>query len=607
MGLRINTNINAQYAVMNLNNTNNKLSQSLNRLSTGLRITKAADDAAGMTIADSLKFQSLNLGQAINNGNNAIKLIQIADMALQKSIDIVQTVAQKATQAANATEDSASRSALQSDVNKLIEELNNIAETTSYKGVNLLDGTFTNKLVHVGAYMDQTLSIGAQRTAADSIGWVARSGSSSDVAQDEWINSNQKLEENASAATTYMQYNTNTNFVRFKADDTKINNVAIGNLAAGINEDQQVDAKTVAAAINSVKAQTGGVEAEATTTVTGTGAITAGTISAGTFFINGVDIGKVNVGTKDANNALVNAINQFQDQTGVVASKNANGQLVLTAQDGRNISVKANANVTGIIHIADSETVLSGTAKTLSGGKVLSFYLNGVHISFKAGTNAASAASIATAINNALTAQGVNTTTELKASYTGSGGYVKIYAIDGRDINIHMTSAATAVSNAEKLIGLTDLGSHHALNFIGNSSYHGNITLTSTDTIAISGDMPGVSGLKASTISPNQKLEDVNVTTQSGAELAIKIAQSALSDLDKVRSNLGSVQNQIQATVENISVTQININGAESTIRDVNFAKESSNFSKLQILAQSGTYALAQANAVQQNVLRLLQ
>ena len=604
MGLRINTNIGAQYAVMNLNNTNSKLSQSLNKLSTGLRITKAADDSAGMTIADGLKLQSKNLGQAISNGNNAMKLIQIADMALQKSIDIVQTIAQKATQAANATEDGDSRAALQADINKYIEELNNIANTTSYKNVNLLDGTFTNKLVHIGAYMNQTLSIGAQRTHSDSIGWVARSSSTNDVATDEWINSNQYLQENASATTTYMTYNSNTNFVRFKADDTKINNVSIGNLAAGIDEDQQVDAKTVAAAINSVKDQTG-VEAEATTTVTGTAAITAGTISAGSFFINGVDIGQVNVGTKDADNTLVNKINQFQDQTGVVASKNSSGQLVLTAQDGRNIAIKANANVTNIVHVADSKTEIDGAnSGTLAANAT--FYLNGVKIDLSSGSSAVSAAAT---INSALAAAGIDTTHELRASYVAAGAThhkLRLYAVDGRDVNIHV-STTYATSNTLSFLGLYTGSQGHPVNFIANESAHGNITLTSFDSIDISGNKPAVSGLKTSTISPNQKLADVDVTTQTGAELALKITQSALSDLDKVRSNLGSVQNQIQATVENISVTQININGAESTIRDVNFASESSNFSKLQILAQSGTYALAQANAVQQNVLRLLQ
>ncbi len=603
MGLRINTNINAQYAVMNLNNTNNKLSESLNRLSTGLRITKAADDAAGMTIADSLKFQSMNLGQAINNGNNAIKMIQIADMALQKSIDIVQTVAQKATQAANATEDSASRSALQSDVNKLIEELNNIAETTSYKGVNLLDGTFTNKLVQVGAYMNQTLSIGAQRTAADSIGWVARSSSNNNTdfigSTEEWDGSLSKL-----------GYDANNNFVNLAANDLTINNVNVANLAEGINKNQQLDAKTMAAAINEVKAQTGGVEAEATTTVTGSAAITAGTISAGSFFINGVDMGAITVANGDANNALVNKINQYTDQTGVVASKNASGQLILTAQDGRNVAIKANANVTGIIHLADSETVETGkTSVALQGD--LSFYFNGTKITLKSGDTAASAAA---SINSQLAAAGINTTTQLRASYvssttTANASILKLYAVDGEDINIHLTSAAAAVASAVRFLGVgTDSGAGNSgVYFLDNQSNHGTITLTSTDNIEIGGTDPSVAGLKKGTISPNKNLSDVNVTTQQGAELAIKIAQSALSNLDKVRSNLGSVQNQIQATVENISVTQINVNAAESTIRDVNFAKESSNYSKLQILAQSGTYALAQANAVQQNVLRLLQ
>ena len=606
MGLRINTNINAQYAVMNLNNTNNKLSQSLNRLSTGLRITKAADDAAGMTIADSLKFQSLNLGQAINNGNNAVKLIQIADMALQKSIDIVQTVAQKATQAANATEDGSSRNALQSDVNKLIEELNNIAETTSYKGVNLLDGTFTNKLVHVGAYMDQTLSIGAQRTAADSIGWVAKSTSS-----DNTNFANDIFETNSTSPKT-LGFDTANDYVKIASGDLTINGTDVSVYAEGINKDQQLDAKTMTAAINNVKASTG-VEATAQTTLTGTTGIQTGIISAGSFFINGVDMGQITVANGDTDNALVDRINQYSDQTGVVASKNANGQLILTAADGRNIAIKANSNVTTVTGLSDSETVVSGLAKTLSASKTLSFYINGAHVQFKAGTTAASAVSIANAINQALTAKGYNTTTQLRASYTAAtGGYVKIYAIDGRDLNIHMTSAAAHVSNAVKILGLadkkgSDLGTKSAVDFLANDSNHGTITLTSSKSIMIAGADPSVAGLKTAAISPNHNLSDVNVTTQSGAELAIKISQQALSDLDKVRSSLGSVQNQIQATVENISVTQININGAESTIRDVNFAKESSNFSKLQILAQSGTYALAQANAVQQNVLRLLQ
>jgi len=592
MGLRINTNVAAQYAVYNLNLTNQKLSLSLNRLSTGLRITKAADDAAGMTIADGLKFQSLNLGQAISNGNNAIKLIQIADMALQKSIDIVQTIAQKATQAANATEDVASRKAIQAEIDKLIQEVNNIAETTSYKDTKLLDGTFVNKIVHIGAYMDQTLSIGARRTAADSIGWVANG-----TLEGSWL----KKEQEASSSMDYLQFNNITNFVELQDGDLTINNVAVANDLAGIDSTRQLSAKTLAAAINAVQQQTGGVEARASNVVSGTAPIQAGTINSGDLWINGVNIGQVNVGANDANGALVNAINKYSDQTGVTASVNSNGQLVLTATDGRNIAIEQKGNAATITGLANAETFTSGAISSITTS--FTFYLNGKKISLNAGTSAYSAAQ---SINSQLQANGISTN-NIRASYTASsGGYLKIIVRDGEDLNIYVASAEAAASHL-KFIGLSDSTATHDTYYLANESNRGRVILTSTDNISVDGNHPGVGGLKAGIIAPNKKLEDVNVTTQNGAELAIKIAQSALSDLDAVRSDLGAIQNQIQATVENISVTQININGAESTIRDVNFAKESSNFSKLQILAQSGTYALAQANAVQQNVLRLLQ
>jgi len=97
------------------------------------------------------------------------------------------------------------------------------------------------------------------------------------------------------------------------------------------------------------------------------------------------------------------------------------------------------------------------------------------------------------------------------------------------------------------------------------------------------------------------------VTTYAGAQAMIKIAQTAQESLDSIRSSIGSVQNQLESTISNISVTQVNVTSAESQIRDVDFATESANYSKYNILAQSGSYALSQANSVQQNVLKLLQ
>jgi len=136
----------------------------------------------------------------------------------------------------------------------------------------------------------------------------------------------------------------------------------------------------------------------------------------------------------------------------------------------------------------------------------------------------------------------------------------------------------------------------------------GTITLTSDATVTLSGANESYAGFTDGQIfTAKHTLNSIDVTTRDGAESAIKTADSALRQIDRTRSNLGSTQNQLESTVRNISVTQVNVSAAESQIRDVDFAAESANFAKHNILAQSGSYAMSQANAVQQNVMRLLQ
>ncbi len=597
MGLRINTNISAQYSLMNLTNTNNKLSSSLNRLSTGLRITKAADDAAGMTIADGLKFQSMNLGQAINNGNNAIKLIQIADMALQKSIDIVQTISQKAAQAANATEDKSSREAIQAEIKKLTQEVNNIANTTSYKDTKLLNGSFLGKMIHIGAYMNETISIGALSTKADAIGKVA----------DHKLDAVNLGYNTASAVSSgAMEFNSSLHKLAYTNDVLRINDVYVGKRIFGISEDRQISAKTMAEAINSVQDMTG-VQAKAETVVTGSNAIKAGNIADGGLIINGINIGAVKVGAGDADQALVNAINKHTEQTGVIATVDDKGKLILTADDGRNIAVEVSTNAKDITGLESKVTTVNGTKTQASAAATV--HINGVTISINSGETAQSAAQ---AINDALKAKGIDIDTQIRAS-AKANGTLNLAALDGRDLNVVVSAASDndAKKVASNFLGLSNYASvaAHTEAYIANGSNHGKIELISDKDIYVTTlkNSDKALGFETTKLGLNNTLQDVDVTDQKSAELAIKIARTALKDLDAVRSSLGAIQNQIQATVENISVTQININGAESTIRDVNFANESSNFSKLQILAQSGTYALAQSNAVQQNVLRLLQ
>ncbi len=594
MGLRINTNIPAEYAVYNLNQTNNKLSLALDRLSTGLRITKAADDEAGMTIADALRFQSSNLGQAINNGNNAVNLIQIADQALQTSINLVSTIATKATQAANATQDTASREAIQADISKLLEEINNIASTTSYRGVNLLNGTFTNKVIQIGAYQDQVISLSIKRANTDSLGWMAVTKTSGpESVNTTYVNQLEAVSVGA-LGSNGLALNSSTSMLTLAGGDLTIDGVNVADRAFGVDKYDQLDAKTMAAAINTVSSETG-VKATATNVVTGNAAIKAGTISAGTFYINGVNIGQIDVSEKDATGTVVDMINKYSDETGVTASVNAQGELVLTAKDGRNIAIEANSNVQDLLGIKDTTTSVTGTKTAVNG--VVSFVLNGVLINGinTAGTTVA-ASTVAAAINSKLSAAGIDTS-KLYASVT-AGGDLTIKDIGGQDLNINAQNEAASV------LAFLGLGTDQFL--LENDSYHGKIQLQSDKNMTIGGTNPAVGGLKTAKVGLNTNLSDVNVTTEQGAQLAITLANLALKDLDAIRSDLGSAQNQVTATVENISITQININQAESTIRDVNFAKESSTFSKLQILAQSGTYALAQANTIQQNVLRLL-
>ena len=145
MALTINTNVAALSAHQSMIANDNKLSESLGRLSTGLRINKAADDASGMAIADSLRAQHMGIGQAVQNANDGISMVQTADGALEESINIINTIKTKSIQAATDSQTTETRKAIQADIDALMEELDVIAKTTSYNGQNLLSGVFSDK------------------------------------------------------------------------------------------------------------------------------------------------------------------------------------------------------------------------------------------------------------------------------------------------------------------------------------------------------------------------------------------------------------------------------------------------------------------------------
>ncbi len=334
------------------------------------------------------------------------------------------------------------------------------------------------------------------------------------------------------------------------------------------------------AAINQSTTATG-VTATATNTVTASNALTAGTINDGALKINGVNIGA----TDSAH--LVDAINAKSADTGVTAAIDSSGELQLTATDGRNIAI-ANASgsgVSAITHIANTATKIVAASVGVSAGVSNTLYINGVTIAYGGG----SAGALVSAANAAFAAAGV---TDITVASGGSAGAVAFTINDGNDLNAHASVSGTIAGSI--------------VNVLRNSSNHGTITLTADKTIAVGGTKTKIGGLSKGNTAVSGSLSGVNVTTQAGAETTITRAGAALTAIDIIRGNLGAAQNQIQATVENIQTTQLNVKAAESNIRDVNFAQETATFSKLQILAQSGTFALAQANTISQNILRLM-
>ncbi|RMF88688.1 MAG: flagellin, partial [Nitrospinota bacterium] len=172
MAFSINTNIGSLIAQRNLSKTNKALTESLERLSTGLRINKAADDASGLAIADKLKATGLGIGQALKNATDAISLIQIADGALEEAINIVNTIRTKAVQAASDGQTTETRRLIQNDIDRLLEELDSIAQNTTFNGQRILSGAFVNKAFQVGAGSNETFNVSIASAESTKVGHV---------------------------------------------------------------------------------------------------------------------------------------------------------------------------------------------------------------------------------------------------------------------------------------------------------------------------------------------------------------------------------------------------------------------------------------------------
>ncbi len=578
----INTNVASLNSQRSLNSSQNSLATSLQRLSSGLRINSAKDDAAGLAISARMTSQINGLNQASRNANDGISLAQTAEGGLQSVTESLQRMRELAVQASNATNTATDRAALQQEVDQLVQQINTVASQTAFNGVKLLDGTFNSQSFQIGANTGEQISINTIASAkADSLG----------------VGTNSSFVTSLSATVSNGAISTG---------GITVNGYGVGpSLTDGVSSSVSYTASLV----------------------TATGALADGDLK-----INGVSVGSVTAGADATAQAaaVATAINGQTGTTGVVATASA-GVLTLAAIDGHDIKVElsgtATATETGLtagttkvgsdsaiakaaaFNTVTGQTGVSAvaTASTVSGAAITAnaavagdgtdyIKINGVKLgAIAAGTSAdftAQGNNIVAAIN------AVSNQTGVTATFDSSSMKVSMAAADGRTITVQAAGAADT-SNFGFATGSV-------------TNTYGGIKLSSTSSAGINLGGANIAstnltaGYTAATATFGAGVASVDLRTASGAQNAISTIDSALANINSSRANLGAVQNRFSSVVSNLAATSENLSASRSRILDADFATETANLSRAQILQQAGTAMLAQANALPQNVLSLL-
>jgi len=468
----INTNVMSLNSQRALNSSQKTLQTSIQRLSTGLRINSAKDDAAGMAISEKMMAQIRGMDQAVKNANDGISLSQTAEGAMQESTNILQRMRELALQSANSTYNSSDRQTLQDEVTQLQGELDRIALNTEFNGQRILDGSFSGASFQVGSNANQTINFGIGSVKSSSMGFIATQTGS---------------EVSAAAATD----------ITIAIGGGSAQTISSSANFTGNAYQDATSAYAKARAIND--ANVSGLSVTASTTGTQTAGIFGGTAGdTYTLTVNGVSVyNAASVATALTVTDVRDAINAVSNQTGVVASVSG-GDVTLLAADGRNITLAE-----------------SGTG-------------------FVAGTD----------------------------GLTVTGG-----AFDG--------------------------------------TLRGKLTASAPNTIAVGGTVATV-GLSASIGIDTTGIDAISIGTAANAQVAIKRIDAALASVSANRATMGAVQNRFEYTISNLGNVSDNLSASKSRILDADFAKETSNMTRSQILQQAGTAMLAQANSVPQSVLSLL-
>lgn len=724
----INTNLSALTAQSGQRVAQNSLSTAMERLSTGLRINSAKDDAAGLAISQRMTSDVRGLAVAIRNANDGMSLAQTAESAMGEVTNMLQRMRELAVQGASGTVTGDDRKALQAEIKQLTGEIDSVGARTNFNGIKLLDGSAKKLLLQTGSRAGETVSFGIGSTRASDLG-TGRTAA---------LTATGSFEATASNLTANQLLN---------SGDLVINGVSIGSSSGDDDNvssaEKSASALAKAAAINRSSAQTGVRAVVGKAAMTGS-AMTAAALT-GTVTINGVTTDSITTTTNAAQSRklVADAINAISGQTGVRAidTGDDNAGLRLEAADGRNIvssvstltaaatGVKVGAQSGTFSLVSDNgnaikiETTGSGrlsrsgltegtfergvstvasdaravatsaaTAKTLNNGDLA---INGFAIRGGAAEDdtfsddtamsskkAGSAIAIANAINassdktgvtahaNAQTIAATTTTvigtsatatlvingvsmdialdaadtaqdtranvakeinkysglTGVEAKDNGRGG-LSLTAADGRNVSAWLDSDEGSAANFG-LGGATIAGTNTAYTVVGVAdptdvsaaavqTAYSTVRLESAKTINVAaGSLAygtasnfGTLGFEENSYGTDAgglKVKDIDVSTQEGATAALSSIDEALGSVSLDRANLGAVQNRLEATVNNLSSNSTNLVASRSRILDADFAAETTNLAKAQVLGQAAQAMLAQANQSQQQVMSLL-
>lgn len=685
----INSNINSLTAQRNLNRTQSDQSQALQRLSSGLRINSAKDDAAGLAISTRFDTQVRGLGVAIRNAGDGVSLAQTAEGALGSMTESLQRVRELALQAANGTNSDADREALNAEAQELLAEIGRVSEETNFNGVKLLNGDFQGTSFQIGANQGERIDVSIAAVTTSTLGSAETAGLSSNVSKTGLL----------AAANDALSNG-----------DLVINGVAVRATAgsddsASLNH-QASSAIAKAAAINEVSDLTGVTATVNANTVEGSIVLDgAAAVTGEALTVNGVT---VNVAGKTAAQTTENfltsvadSINEKAEQTGVTASvvSVAGGYRVdLVAEDGRNINLDSttlNTSAFGLAALATAgvdETFVGNytlvsedgsdiTLSTTSGGIDNAGFeegvysgsnggvvgdasddtnraalvsgdltINGVDVgktvasddTASSGSNSSSAIALAAAINKITDQTGVTAEANANTLYSAAVGTTaasNTMTINGVNVSYTIsTDQSTTVANIidavnakSEATGVTaevlDSDQYRLVAEDGRNiviggtvtdtgltadTYIGGVTLQSAGRFEL-GTITGANeraGLAVGTYGGSetgQLLRDVDISTVDGAEDALTAIDNALDAVSRQRANLGAIQNRFETTIANLEINSENLSAANSRIRDADFARETAELSRTQVLQQAGISILAQANQLPQQVLSLLQ